>query len=353
MMEQYRIDENKGLELGLYTLGDHTTDALTGKAISERQRIQEIVTAAKLAEDAGLDVFGVGESHQPKFITSAASVVLGAIANATERIKLVSSATVLSTADPVRVYEDFATLDLLSGGRAEIVAGRGSRLGAYELFGYDVRDYEELFEEKIELLMKINESDRITWEGKFRPALNDMEIFPKPLNGKLPIWRAVGGPPASAIKAGRMGIPMMLTTLGGPSSAFKGSVDAYRMVAAQSGFNPAELPVSTTSLMYIDPDSQKAFRDYYPYINHLMKELRGSYYPKEQFAEAMSVRNALLVGSPQQIVEKILYQHEMYGHNRFLAQIDVGGLPYAQVEQIIDLFASEVAPAVRRATAKK
>lgn len=353
MMEQYRIDENKGMELGLYTLGDHTTDALTGKAISEQQRIQEIVAAAKLAEDAGLDVFGVGESHQPKFITSAASVVLGAIANATEKIKIVSSATVLSTADPVRVYEEFSTVDLLSGGRAEIVAGRGSRLGAYELFGYDVRDYEELFEEKLDLLMKINESDRITWKGKFRPALDDMEIFPKPLTGKLPIWRAVGGPPASAIKAGRMGIPMMLTTLGGPASAFKGSVDAYRQVAAQSGFNPAELPVSTTSLMYIDRNSQQAFKDYYPYINHLMKELRGSYYPKDQFAEAMSVRNALLVGSPQQIVEKILYQHEMYGHNRFLAQIDVGGLPYAQVEQIIDLFASEVAPAVRRATAKK
>lgn len=353
MMEQYRIDENKGMELGLYTLGDHTTDALTGQAISEQQRIQEIVAAAKLAEDAGLDVFGVGESHQPKFITSAASVVLGAIANATEKIKIVSSATVLSTADPVRVYEEFSTVDLLSGGRAEIVAGRGSRLGAYELFGYDVRDYEELFEEKLDLLMKINESNRITWKGKFRPALDDMEIFPKPLTGKLPIWRAVGGPPASAIKAGRMGIPMMLTTLGGPASAFKGSVDAYRQVAAQSGFNPAELPVSTTSLMYIDPNSQQAFKDYYPYINHLMKELRGSYYPKDQFAEAMSVRNALLVGSPQQIVEKILYQHEMYGHNRFLAQIDVGGLPYTQVEQIIDLFASEVAPAVRRATAKK
>lgn len=165
MMEQYRIDENKGLEIGLYTLGDHVADALTGKPISERQRIQEIIAAAKLAEDAGLDVFGVGESHQPKFITSAASVVLGAIANATERIKLISSATVLSTADPVRVHEEFSTLDLLSGGRAEIVAGRGSRLGAYELFGYDVRDYEELFEEKIELLMKINNEKELPGKG--------------------------------------------------------------------------------------------------------------------------------------------------------------------------------------------
>ncbi|MEK4461455.1 LLM class flavin-dependent oxidoreductase [Paenibacillus sp. FSL H8-0315] len=353
MMEQYRIDENKGLEIGLYTLGDHVADALTGKPISERQRIQEIIAAAKLAEDAGLDVFGVGESHQAKFITSAASVVLGAIANATEQIKLISSATVLSTADPVRVHEEFSTLDLLSGGRAEIVAGRGSRLGAYELFGYDVRDYEELFEEKIELLMKINNEKRITWEGQFRPALNDMEIFPKPLNGKLPIWRAVGGPPASAVKAGRMGIPMMLAVLGGPASAFKTSVNMYRQVAAQSGFNPAELPVGTTTLLYIDKDSQQAFRNYYPYLNHMMKELRGSAYPKDQFAEAMSVRNALLVGSPQQVIEKILYQHELYGHNRFLAQIDIGGLPYAQVEQIIDLLGSVVAPAVRRATAKK
>jgi alkanesulfonate monooxygenase SsuD/methylene tetrahydromethanopterin reductase-like flavin-dependent oxidoreductase (luciferase family) len=351
-VKKYRIDQTRGIEIGLYSLGDHLSNALTGEKISEQQRIKEIVSAAKLADEAGLDVFGVGESHQSRFITSAAPVVLGAIAQATKKIKIISSATVLSTADPVRVYEEFSTLDLLSDGRAEIVAGRGSRLGAYELFGYDTRDYEELFEEKIELLIQINEEERITWSGQFRPALNNMEIFPRPLNRKLPIWRAVGGPPASAIKAGRMGIPMMLAILGGPSAAFKTSVDVYREVAAQSGFNPEELPIGTTTLFHVNRDSQTALKNFYPYLNHTMEQLRGASYPKDQYAESDSIGNALMVGSPQQIIEKILYQYELYGHNRFLAQIDAGGIPYEEIEKNIELLATVIAPAVRKATMK-
>ncbi len=353
MMEQYRLQPNNGIEIGIYSIGDHLMDPLTGHQISEQQRIQELIEAAKLADDAGLDVVAVGESHQPMFATSAHTVVLGAIAQATKNIKIASSATVLSTADPVRVYEDFATLDLISNGRAEIVAGRGSRLGAYELFGYNVRDYEDLFEEKMDLLLQINEEKNITWNGQFRPALNNAQIFPQPLNGKMPIWRAVGGPPASAIKAGRAGVPMMLTTLGGPAMAFKHSVDMYRSVAHEYGHDIDSLPISTTSLLYTAEDSQTAMREFYPYINNTMLQLRGSGYPKAQFAESASVRDALMVGSPQQIIEKMLYQHELYGHQRFLAQIDAGGIPFDKIAKNIELLATVIMPAVKKATAQK
>ncbi len=248
MMEKYRIDQTKGLEFGLYSLGDHIPNPLTGERISAQQRLKELVEASQLAEQAGIDVFGIGESHQSYFTTQAHTVVLGAIAQATSTIKLSSSATVLSVSDPVRVYEDFATIDLLSDGRAEIVAGRGSRVGAYHLLGVDLQDYEEIFEEKLELLMKINDEELVTWEGQFRAPLHHAQILPQPKNGSLPIWRAVGGPPASAIKAGYMGIPMMLTTLGGPAINFKPSVDAYREAAERKGFDPNELPIATTSL---------------------------------------------------------------------------------------------------------
>ncbi|MFS0781090.1 LLM class flavin-dependent oxidoreductase [Bacillus sp. 1P06AnD] len=352
-MEQYRLHPENGMEIGLYSIGDHLLDPLTGSKISEQQRIQELIEAAKLAEDAGLDMFAVGESHQPKFVTSAHTVVLGAIAQATEKIKIASSATVLSTADPVRVYEEFATLDLISNGRAEIVAGRGSRLGAYELFGYDVRDYEELFEEKLELLLQLNEERRINWSGQFRPALKNAYVFPQPLTGNLPIWRAVGGPPASAIKAGRTGIPMMLTTLGGPAIAFKTSVDMYRQTAEDYGHDSSALPITTTSLFYTAEDTQTAMREYYPYINNTMLQLKGGGYPKDQFAEAKSERNALMVGSPQQIIEKMLYQYELYGHQRFLAEIDAGGVPFNQIMKNIELLATDIIPAVKKATAKQ
>src|SRR5699024_9786117 len=220
-MKTYRIDESKGMEFGLYSLGDHMMNPLTGKRISEQERVKQLIELAQLAEQAGIDVFSVGERHQTYFISQAHTVILSAIAQATEEIKLASSSTVLSVHDPVRVYEDFSTIDLISNGRIEIIAGRGSRLGAHDLLGVNLRDYEEIYEEKLELLKLINENERVTWEGNFRPPLNNAEILPKPLHGSLPIWRAVGGPPASAIKAGAMGIPMTLTTLGGPAMNFK------------------------------------------------------------------------------------------------------------------------------------
>ncbi|MBD8497937.1 LLM class flavin-dependent oxidoreductase [Paenibacillus arenosi] len=352
-MKQYRIEPDKGVEIGLYSIGEHLPNPHTGEMISSQQRIHELIEASKLADEAGLDVFAVGESHQTHFTTQAHTVILGAIAQATKNIKVASSATVLSTSDPVRVYEDFATLDLISNGRAEIVAGRGSRVGAYSLLGYDVRDYEELFEEKMELLMKLNNEDTVTWEGQFRAPLKNASILPQPMNGVLPIWRAVGGPPASAIKAGHAGVPMMLTTLGGPAINFKHSVDAYREAAKKAGFNPATLPIATTGLLYTAKDSQDALREYYPHINAGMQALKGGGYPKQQFAQAVDHRDALMIGSPQQIIEKMLYQYELYGNQRFLAEIDFGGVPFDKIAKNIELLATEIIPAVKKHTAKK
>lgn len=349
-MENYRIDSSKGMEFGLYSLGDHMMNPINGEHISAEQRIQELIEASKLADEAGIDVFAVGESHQRYFTSQGHTVILGAIAQATKNIKIASSATVLSVSDPVRVYEDFSTIDLISHGRAEIVAGRGSRVGAYDLLGYDLKNYEELFEEKLELLMQLNKQRRITWEGKFRSPLKNAEILPQPTSGSLPIWRAVGGPPGSAIKAGYAGIPMMLTTLGGPAETFKVSVDAYREAAERSGFNPAELPLATASLFYTAENSQDAVEEMYPHLNSGMQFIRGTGYPKWQVEEGPDRHQALMVGSPQQIIEKILYQYELYGHQRFMAQIDFGGVPFDKITKNIELIATEILPAVKKYT---
>src|SRR5690625_437314 len=351
-MEQYRIDEKEGMEFGLYSLGDHITNPLTGKRISAQQRINELIEAGKLAEQAGIDVFGVGESHQTYFTTQAHTVILGALAQATKTIKLTSSASVLSVADPVRIYEDFATIDLISNGRAEIVAGRGSRVGAYQLLGVDLQDYEDIFEEKLTLLKQINDEERITWQGEYRAPLENAEILPQPMEGKLPIWRAVGGPPASAIKAGYMGMPMMLTTLGGPAINFRASVKAYRVAAENSGYDPNTLPIGTTSLFYVADTTQEALQGMYPHIDNGFKAIRGSGYPKQQFAQAPDYRDALMVGSTEEIIEKILYQHELFGMQRFLAQIDFGGVPFEKVMKNIELIGDKIIPAIKKHTKK-
>ncbi|MBV6682693.1 LLM class flavin-dependent oxidoreductase [Rossellomorea marisflavi] len=339
------------MEIGLYSIGEHLRNPMNGDYISAQQRIRELIETAAYADEAGLDVFAVGESHQRLFTTQAHTVILGAIAQATKNIKIASSATVLSTSDPVRVYEDFATIDLISNGRAEIVAGRGSRAGAYELFGYDIEDYEDLFEEKIELLMQLNREENVTWEGRFRAPLRKATILPQPLRGSMPIWRAVGGPPESAIKAGKAGVPMMLTTLGGPSTGFLPAVEGFRNAAREAGHDPASLPLATAGFLYTAKDSQTALREFYPHLNSAMIQLKGGGYPQDQFAAATDHRDALMIGSPQQIIEKILYQYELYGHQRFLGEIDLGGIPLDQIKKNIELIATDIMPAVKKYTA--
>lgn len=352
-MEQYRMNADQGMELGFYSVGEHVSDPVAGRKISVQQRITELIEASKLAEQAGLDVFAVGERHQDDAATQAHSIIIGAIAQATERIKIASSATVLSVHDPVRIYEDFATIDLISNGRAEIIAGRGSTIGTYYTLGYDVNDYEQLFEEKFDLLLKLNHEEIVTWGGKFRLPLKDAHILPRPLNGNLPIWRAVGGSPESAIKAGLAGAPMTLATLSGTSDHFKPAVDVYRQAAAQAGHDPANLPVATTTMLYAADNSQDAQNEFYPYINHVFQEMRGMSFPRERFLQSANVEDAMMVGSPQLIIEKILHQYELFGHQRLLLQMDVGGLPYDKLARNIELVATQIAPAIRKYTAKK
>ena len=352
-MKQYRIDPSKGLEFGIYTLGDHLPNPLTGERISAQERVQEIIEYAKLADEAGIDFFSVGESHQEYFASQAHSVILGAIAQATKNIKIASSSTIISTSDPVRVYEDFATLDLISNGRAEIVAGRASRVGLFDLLGYDIRHYEELFEEKFELLLQINKEEVVNWSGNYRAPLKNAQVLPRPKEGKIPIWRAVGGTPASAIKAGYAGVPMFMAHLGGPASIFKNTIDAYREAARSNGFNPAELPVATAGFFYAAESSQQALRELYPHINEGMKKTNGRGFAKQLFAQGADPHNIMNIGSPEEIIEKILYQHEVFGHQRYIAQIDFGGMPFDQIKKNIDLIGTKILPAIRKYTAQK
>jgi len=351
-MEKYRIDPDTGLEFGIYTLGDHMNDPHTGKRIPAQQRLNEIIEMAKLAEEAGLDYFSVGESHQEYFTTQAHSVVLGAIAQATEKIKIGSSSTIISTLDPVRVYEDFATIDLISDGRTEIIAGRASRLGVFDLLGYDVEDYEELYEEKLELLLQINENEVVNWEGDFREPLHNAKVIPRSKEGSLPIWRAVGGPPESAIKAGFAGVPMFIATLGGPAENFKYSIDAYREALSRTDHQPDEYPVATAGLFYTAETTQQAFKEVYPYIDEGMRLSNGQGYPKQQFAQGMDTRNVMNIGSPNQIVEKILYQYEQFGHQRYIAQLDFGGVPFDKIMKNIEIIGEKIAPQVKKHTEK-
>ncbi|SEQ33382.1 Flavin-dependent oxidoreductase, luciferase family (includes alkanesulfonate monooxygenase SsuD and methylene tetrahydromethanopterin reductase) [Piscibacillus halophilus] len=351
-MEQYRIDPNNGLEFGLYTLGDHLPDPNSGERISAEQRIHEIIELAKLAEQAGIDFFSVGESHQDFFTTQAHTVVLAAIAQATEKIKISSSSTIISTLDPVRAYEDFATLDLISKGRAEIVAGRASRVGNFDLLGYSLKDYEDLFEEKFDLLLQINENEIVNWEGKYRAPLRNAKVLPRPKNGSMPIWRAVGGTPASARKAGYAGVPMYLAHLGGPATIFKRSIDAYRDALESRGFDPADFPVSTAGFFYTAETTQQAQRETYPHINEGMKRTNGQGFPKQHFAQGADPRDVMNIGSPQEVIEKILYQHELFGHQRYIAQMDFGGVTFDRLKRNIDTIGSEVLPAIRKYTKK-
>lgn len=351
-MKQYRINPDKGMEIGFYSVGEHTSNPHSGDKISARQRIMELIEASRLAEEAGLDVFAVGERHQDDTATQAHSVIIGAIAQATRKIKVASSATVLSVHDPVRIYEDFATIDLISDGRAEIIAGRGSTVGTYYTLGYPVNEYEQLFEEKFDLLRKMNDEERVTWRGKFRAPLQDARILPRPLHGRLPIWRAVGGSPESAMKAGLAGVPMALATLSGPSVGFKPAVDVYRQAAKQAGHDAAALPIATTTILYAAANSQDAQHEFYPHMDHVFRVMRGASFPKQRFLQSADVEDALMVGSPQLITEKILRQHELYGHQRVLLEMDLGGVPYDKLARNIELVATQIAPAVRKYTAK-
>ena len=341
-------------EIGLFTFGETTADPKTGKPIDPAVRLREFIDLAVLADAAGLDVFGVGEHHRSEFAIASPPVVLAAVAQATNRIRLTSTVTVLSTADPVKVFEDFTAVDLISGGRAEITAGRGAYTESFPLFGHDLADYDELFDEKLQLLLQLNKHERVTWTGKHRAPLVDAGIYPRPVQAKLPVWVAVGGTPASVVRAGRYGLPLYLAILGQPAR-FEPLAELYRSTAAEAGHSSETQRVGVTSHFYVEETSQGARDTFYPYyaryIGNNLPSARGQLLSPDAFEAWASPTGALFTGSPQEIIDKILWERELLGHDRFLAQIGLGGLPFAHTAKSIELLATEVLPVIRSETA--
>jgi probable LLM family oxidoreductase len=345
------------MELGIYTFAERTPDPATGRLVSPAQRLRDLIEEIELADQVGLDVFGVGEHHRPDYVVSAPAIVLAAAAERTKTIRLTSAVTVLSSDDPVRVFQDFATLDLLSGGRAEIMAGRGSFIESFPLFGYALDDYDLLFSEKLDLLLKLREDETVTWTGQTRPPLPGLSVYPRPLQDKLPIWVAVGGTPQSLVRAATLGLPAALAIIGGAPERFAPLAELYRDAARRAGRDPAALPLSINSHGFVAETSQQAADEFFPPYAHVMSQLgRERGWPpttRRQFDALCTLRGALAVGSPEAVVEKILFQHEIFGHRRYLMQMSVGTMPHDRIMRSIELFGTKVAPAVRQAIGSK
>jgi len=322
------------VELGVFTFAD------TREGESPEQRLREVVEEAELADEVGLDVFGVGEHHRPDFTVSTPAVVLAAVAARTKRIRLTSAVTVLSSDDPIRVFQEFSTLDLLSGGRAEIMVGRGSFIESFPLFGYDLRAYDALFTEKLERLLRIRETGA-TPDGN--------GVFPHPMQDPLPVWVAVGGTPESAVRAGMLGLPMALAIIGGLPEKFKPFVDLHRRGAEEAGLEPPRLSINSHG--YIAPTREEALEESFPYVSSAMNRIgqeRGwSPMRRADYNTAATLRGANFVGTSQEVVDKILFQHELFGHDRFLLQFTIGGIPHEGILRSIELLGREVVPRVR------
>jgi probable LLM family oxidoreductase len=342
----------RAFELGVYSFGELTPDPATGTTVSPRERLADLVEEIELADQVGLDVFGLGEHHRPDYLVSSPAVVLAAAAARTKNIRLTSAVSVLSSDDPVRVFQDFATLDLISAGRAEIMAGRGSFIESFPLFGYDLNDYNELFDEKLGLLLKLRSMKRITWSGKHRAPLQDLGVYPRPQQNPLPVWVAVGGTPASVLRAASLGLPMALAIIGGMPERFLPFVELYREAARRADHDPSRLAVSINSHGYLADGSRQAADESFPAVAAVMNKIgRERGWPpltRQQYEASRSLRGHLAVGSAEEVAEKILFQHEIFGHQRYLLQLTVGTLPHDKVMRAIELLGSEVAPVVRR-----
>jgi probable LLM family oxidoreductase len=338
------------MEIGVYTFAERSPDPVTGEVIDHAQRLRNLMEEVELADQVGLDVFGVGEHHRPDFVVSAPAVVLAAASQRTSRIRLTSAVSVISSDDPVRVFQDFATLDLLSGGRAEIMAGRGSFVESFPLFGFDLEHYDELFAENLGLLLKLRESERVTWSGRFRAPIEDLGVYPRPLQDPLPVWIAVGGNPESAIRAGTLGLPMALAIIGGMPERFAPFAKLHRQAALRAGHDPAPA-LSINSHGYIAETSQQALDESFPSVaatmNRIGRERGWSPMGRAEYDEAATLRGANFVGSPQQVIEKILFQYEIFHHDRFLVQFSVGTMPHDKIMRSIELLGTQVAPVVR------
>jgi probable LLM family oxidoreductase len=333
------------VELGLFSFVERTP----GSGLTAEQRLANLLEEIELADQVGLDVFGVGEHHRPDYVVSAPAVVLGAAAARTSRIRLTSAVNVLSSDDPIRVFQQFATVDLLSGGRAEIMAGRGSFIESFPLFGYDLRDYDELFAEKLDLLLRVRESERVTWSGRHRPPLEGQPVYPRPVQEPLPVWIAVGGTPESAVRAGALGLPMALAIIGGLPERFVPFAELHRRAAEEAGHGRLQLGINSHGFLAdtADEAADLAFGPFSETMNRIGRERGWPPTTRVDFDAQRTLRGALFVGSPADVAEKILFQHSLFGHDRFLLQLSVGSMPHDRMLRAIELFGTEVAPLVR------
>ncbi len=339
------------MELGLATFADLSS------GISPQQRMRDLLEEAVLADQLGLDVFAIGEHHRPDFLISAPAIALAAIAVKTERIRLSSAVTVLSSDDPVRVFQQFAELDLLSGGRAEIMAGRGSFIESFPLFGYDLDDYDELYAEKLDLLLELRESERVTWSGRLRAPLHDAGVWPRPVQDPLPVWVAVGGSPNSVIRAGTLGLPLTLAIIGGQPERFAPLVALYRRAAVQAGHDPASLELAINTHAFVGETSSAAdaafAQPYLAMMNRIGRERGWPPSGRAEYEALRSPRGAVAAGSSEQVAEKILFEHELFGNTRYVGQMSVGAVGHRDVLRSIERFGTEVAPVVRSEVARR
>jgi len=346
------------MEIGLYTFADIGLDATTGRRIGPSERLRNLVEEIVLADQAGLEVFGLGEHHRPDYAVSAPAVALAAAATQTERIRLTSAVTVLSSDDPVRVFQHFATLDNLTRGRAEIMVGRGSFIESFPLFGYDLDDYDTLFAEKLQLLMRLNEGERITWPGgRHTPAIDGRAVYPRPCREKLPIWVAVGGTPQSVVRAGALNLPLALAIIGGEPARFAPLFDLYRRAAKQASNDPAKLKTSLNVHGFVADTSQEAADVFHPphteVMNRIGRERRWPPTNRAHFDASCGPRGALFVGSPSQVTDKILATHEIFGFDRILIQMAIGVFDHSRLMRAIEILGTRVAPQVRKAVADR
>ncbi|WP_053364982.1 LLM class flavin-dependent oxidoreductase [Bacillus sp. FJAT-27245] len=344
------------MELGISTFVETTPDPQTGKVISHAERLSEVVEEIILADQVGLDVFGVGEHHREDFAASSPAVLLAAAATQTKRIRLTSAVTVLSSDDPVRVFQDFATLDGLSNGRAEIMAGRGSFIESFPLFGYDLKDYDELFEEKLDLLLALQKSEKVTWSGKHRPAIQNIGIYPRPVQDPLPIWIGSGGNQESVVRAGLLGLPLVLAIIGGSPLHFAPLVQLYWKAAEHAGHDLSTLKVASHSHGFVAEDTDSAADKFFPSTERVMNKLgreRGwGPYSRRAFDSARTLEGALYVGDPATVAEKIIFLRKNVGITRFMLHCPLGSMPHEDVMRAIELFGTEVAPRVREEVAR-
>lgn len=341
------------MELGITTFAETTPDPVTGEVRSHGERLRQVVEEAELCEAVGLDVYGIGEHHRPDFASSAPAVVLAAIAARTDRIRLAPAVVILSSDDPVRVFQQFATLDLLSEGRAELLVGRGSFIESFPLFGYDLADYDELFAEKLDLLLAIRDNERVTWSGKFRPPLTDQAIYPRPHQEPLPIWVGVGGSPESMVRAGLRGLPVALAIIGGIPDRFSVLGDIHRRALKEAGFDPASVPLAVHAHGYVATSTEQAAEDFYPpyavTMTQLGRERGWSPMTRIQFDGMRGPAGSLVIGDPETVADKIVRWAKVLGIVRFMLHISVGTMPHEQVLSSIELLGKEVAPRVRQA----